>query len=82
MRVVYDEAKLATRLDDGEWLKLGEVAALAGIPRTTLNDWIKQGRVKVRYRKTLGGGQRRFNPEDVRRIIVEVKEEHSAEADD
>lgn len=84
--MVYDRADLARRLAADEFLKLGEVAALAGVPRTTLNDWLRAGRVQMRHRKTLGGplreGQRRFNPDDVRKLIADATREHGDPAAD
>jgi hypothetical protein len=69
--VTYDNADLARRLAADEWLKLGEVASLAGVPRTSLNRSLRDGKVVIRSRKTLGGGQRRFNPDDVRTFVAD-----------
>jgi predicted DNA-binding transcriptional regulator AlpA len=72
--VVYDEADLERRLAAGEGLRLGEVAALTKLGRTTLHDWIKDGRWKPRYTITLGGW-RRFRAEDVRSLLDQLRTE-------
>ena len=66
----YDLDDLGRRLAADEWLKLGEVAALAGVPRTSLNTQLRLGNVVIGSRPTLGGGQRRFNPADVRAFLA------------
>lgn len=77
--MVYDVAKLQERLDAGEWLRTGEVAALLGHGRTTFHEWLKKN-TGVRYTRTLGG-QRKYHPDDVRRLIAEVREVHGGEDD-
>lgn len=70
----YDRDDLARRLAAGEWLKFGEVAELAQVPRTSLNRSLRDGRIEIRSRLTLGGGQRRFNPDDVRAFLASQNE--------
>jgi len=76
--VVYDVAKLERRLAAGEPLRKGEVAALARIGLSTLDDWIRTGRWKPRYTLTLGR-HRRFHPDDIRALLAQLREEHGGE---
>lgn len=66
----YDLDDLARRLAADEWLRLGEVAALARVPRTSLNTQLRLGTVTIDSELTLGGGQRRFNPASVRKFLA------------
>lgn len=70
--MVYDVADLERRLSAGEWLRLGEVAALTGRGRSTIQDWITSGKWKPRRTRTLGG-HRQFHPDDVRSLIAEAR---------
>ncbi|HEV2928302.1 MAG TPA: helix-turn-helix domain-containing protein [Propionibacteriaceae bacterium] len=66
-------AAIERRLDDGEWLRPGEVAALFGTTRTSIHRWLRAGRIRHRRR---GPRQDRFlNPEDVRRELDEYRRE-------
>lgn len=69
-----DVADLQRRLDAGEGLRLGQVATLTGRGRTTIHDWIKTGKWKPRYTRTLGG-QRHFRAEDVQALLNELRAE-------
>jgi hypothetical protein len=70
--VPYDRDDLERRLAADEWLKFGEVVYLAQVPRTSLNRSLREGKVVIASRLTLGGGQRRFKPEDVRAFLAAV----------
>lgn len=72
----YDVADLERRLDAGEWLRTGEVAALLGQGRTTVHRTLAGG--DIRFRRTVGG-QRHCNPEDVRRVLDRTREVHGDE---
>lgn len=74
----YDVAKLEQRLAAGESLRKGEVAALAQVPVTTLDGWIKVGHWKPRYTKTLGG-HRRFKADSIRELLGQLREEHGGD---
>lgn len=71
-------AELEKRLAANESLRLGEVATLAGRGRSTIQDWIATGKWRPRYTRTLGG-QRKFNPDDVRKLLAEVREVHGGD---
>jgi excisionase family DNA binding protein len=74
--MVAEQAELERRLNAGEELSPGEVAALLGVGRTTVHDMIRAG--KIRYTKT-PGGHRRCNPDDVRRLLDERRQVHGGE---
>ena len=76
--MVDDVAALERRLAAGEELRLAEVAKLTGRGRSTIQGWIKSGRWKPRFRRTLGG-QRHFAAEDVRALLVELREVHGGD---
>jgi DNA-binding transcriptional MerR regulator len=64
------------RLDAGERLSVTEVTALLKphrrtLNRTTVHRWIKAGKIRVVGRTP--GGQRTCDPEDVRRILDEMR---------
>lgn len=76
--MVYDVADLERRLAANESLRLGEVAALAGRGRSTIQDWIQTGKWKPRYTRTLGR-QRHFHPDDVRAVLAMAREVHGGD---
>lgn len=69
--------EIEQRLDAGEWLRPGEVATLLDVSRTTVHGLLKRG--EIRYRAT-PGGQRRCNPEDVRRLLDAARRVHGGDA--
>lgn len=72
-----DPIDIERRLDAGQWLRPGEVAALLGASRATIHRWIDLGR--FRYRKR--GRIRFLHPEDVRRELDAFRQEHQGGAD-
>jgi excisionase family DNA binding protein len=73
--VVYDVADIERRLDAGEWLRPGEVAALLGIGRTTVHRMLGAGTIGHRVRPGTGE-QRECAPADVRRLLDERRQVH------
>lgn len=67
-----DPATLERRLDAGDWLRTGEVAALLGISRGTVHNRVKAG--EIRHKRKGGGIQRVCNPADVRRLLDESRQ--------
>lgn len=76
-----DRAALQARLDRGDWLRIGAIAALTGRGRSTINDWLTKGQAQMRYVETLGG-QRSYHPDDVRALIARVTTVHGEPPDD
>jgi len=72
-RMAYDVEALEKQVAAGVELRSGAVAALLGVTRGTVHNWIKQG--KIRYRVTVGR-QRLLNPVDVARLLAETREIH------
>jgi excisionase family DNA binding protein len=73
--VVYDLDALERRLNAGEWLLMGEVAALLGISRATVHRMLTAGVLGHRIRP--GAGKRReCKPADVRAQLAERRREH------
>lgn len=68
-----DPAELERRLDAGEWLQPGDVAALLDTTRASIDRWIKAGRIG--YRRRGPAGYRVLKPEDVRRELDEYRRE-------
>lgn len=75
--VVYDVVDLERRLAANEWLRTGEVSALVRQSRTAFHEWLKK-HPEVRFTRTLGG-QRKYHPDDVRRLLAEVREVHGGD---
>lgn len=69
-----DPATLERRLDAGDWLRTGEVAALLGVSRGTIHNWVKAG--TIGHKRKGGGIQRVCNPEDVRRLLNQSRQVH------
>jgi hypothetical protein len=61
----------------GTWLKSGRIAKLVGRDRTTI--WARLKQDDMRFRLT-PGGQKEFHPEDVRRLVDELREVHGGTA--
>lgn len=74
--MAYEAADLERRLEAGEWLPIGAVAVLLGQGRTSVHRLATSGGIK--YRRTLGG-QRRCDPEDVRRLLAEARKIHGTD---
>jgi hypothetical protein len=70
----HDLAELQRRLDAGEWLRPGEVAALLETTRASIDRWIRAGRLG--YRSRGPGGHRVINPDDVRKELDAYRQEH------
>lgn len=69
--------ELERMLDDGEWLKAGQVAALLGVDPATIHR--RRAARKIRVRKQGGDGQYLFHPEDVRRLLDASREVHGGD---
>jgi hypothetical protein len=74
--VEYDLADLARRLEAGEWLLGGEVAALLQVSRSTISRRMADGTIGVR--KRAGTTWQVCNPVDVRRLWEESVTERRA----
>lgn len=68
-------AEIERRLNEGAWLKPGEVATLFGKSRWTVINWLKNGvkigdeRYYVGWRPTVGG-HRELDPYDVTKALA------------
>jgi hypothetical protein len=71
--VEYDLAVLMRRLQDGEWLLGGEVAALLQVSRATVARRMNDGTIGTRMRA--GTAWRVCNPADVIRLLEESVQE-------
>lgn len=65
-------AEIERKLDAGEWLGPGQVAALFNTSRTSVDRWLRSGRITYRRGPT---GRRELNPADVRRELDEYRQE-------
>lgn len=68
-----DADKIERQLNAGVWLSPGRVGVLFGRSRYAVDDWLNAG--KIRYRRT-PGGHRELNPDDVRQLLAEYRQEH------
>lgn len=68
-----DLAEIERKLDAGEWLRPGQVAALFDTSRMSIHRWMDAGR--IRYRRRGPRQDRVLNPEDVRRELDEYRRE-------
>ncbi len=73
--MVHDIADLQRRLDAGDWLLIGEVGALLGISRATVDRMLVAGSIGHRIRPG-SGGWRECNPADVRQHLTDRRREH------
>lgn len=73
-----ERAALERRVRDGAWLKLGAVAKLLEVGRTTAHNMVNAG--LIRYRWTPSRTQRECNPEDVVRLLDERRQMHGGAA--
>jgi transposase len=71
---VDDPAELERRLDAGEWLSTGEVAALLDVSRGSVHNWIASG--QIGWKPKGGGVQRLCNPADVRQRLQRARAEY------
>lgn len=80
-------AEIEQRLNEGAWLRPGEVAVLFGKSRWTVINWIKNGykaggeRITLHYHET-GGGHRELDPDDVKRALAAYRTRRSDTAAD
>lgn len=68
--MVYDIADLERRLRAGEWLLIGEVAAVIGISRASVDRMLTAGTIGHRVRPG-SGRYRECDPDDVRHQLDE-----------
>lgn len=73
-----EAAEIERRLDEGAWLRTGDVAVLFEATRQDVDHWIGAG--KFRYRRT-PGGHRLLHPEDVRRELDAFRVVHGGESE-
>lgn len=66
-------ADLEARVNAGEWLRPTEVATLFDAGRSTIHGWIQRGVLTVRRHPV--NKYRTVNPEDVQRLLAEMREE-------
>jgi hypothetical protein len=64
-----DPTDLLRRLEEGEWLQVGDVAALLNLSPKTVDRRIAEGVIGVRTKA--GSTWRLCNPIDVRRLLEE-----------
>jgi hypothetical protein len=60
------------------WLSSGQIGTLAGVPRTTI--WRRLQRGDIRSKDT-AGGHSRWHPEDVRKLVDELRQIHGGAQD-
>jgi len=73
--VVYDLADIERRLDAGQWLRIGEVAALLDVSRSSTHRMVTSGVIAHRVRPG-SGAYRECDPADVRRLLAERRQVH------
>lgn len=72
--------ELRARLAAGEWLRTGEVAVLFGTRRSTVDGWLRRGR--LRFRTHPVSGYRTCDPDDVQRLLAQATADAPAPAAD
>lgn len=71
--VKQSPAEIESLLDGGAWLTSGQIATLVARGRTTI--WARLQRGDLRSRNT-PGGRSEWHPEDVRRLVDELRQVH------
>lgn len=69
-------ADLEQRARSGEWLGVVAVATLLDVNRSTVDDWVRAGRISWKRR---GIRNRVYNPADVLAILDESRREQRAD---
>jgi hypothetical protein len=77
-------AEIEKRLNDGAWLRPGEVATLFGRSRWAVIDWLKKGVLVNGERHFIGfrtspGGHRELDPADVAKVLAAHRVRRTAE---
>jgi hypothetical protein len=75
-----DPAEIEARLDRGEWLRVGDVAALLNTSRWSVDRLLRSG--AIGHRKHGGRGWRELDPVDVRRELDNYRRVHRGSAAD
>lgn len=79
-----DQAAVERRLNEGEWLKIGDLIVLFGASRSSVDRWINKGarfgkrRMLIRY-KIDPSGERLCMPDDIRAVLAESRKIRSAD---
>ena len=84
-----DPVEVERRLNQGEWLKIGDLMVLFGqlgkpASRSAVDRWLRKGanfpngRILIRYRID-PSGDRLCNPEDVAEVLAESRKIRSAD---
>ena len=69
--------ELRRALQNGEWLRVGDLAILLDVSPSTAHRLMASGEIGVR--KKAGGKQRIADPADVRRLLEESEKTHRGE---
>lgn len=75
--MVADPAEILRRLEEGDWLRPSEVAAITGLGRTTIHRLSIERRLGF---KETPGKHRRYNPADVRKLLADLERETPSES--
>lgn len=79
-----DATEIEKRLNDGEWLRIGDLMILFGASRSAVDRWLRKGanfpggRLVIRYRVD-PSGDRLCMPEDIQAVLAESRKIHSAD---
>ena len=77
-------AEVERRLDEGEWLKIGDLMVLFDASRSMVDRWLRNGvtiggqRIVLGY-QLLPGDIREVDPADVRRLLAERRKRRTAD---
>ena len=69
--------ELRQALADGEWLRVGDLAAVLGVSASTAHRLLNSGAIAWRYKA--GGKQRMAKPADVLQLLEQAEEERRGE---